>query len=180
MARAGPDAAVHHPVGSANATATALGVTDNIFRVGDVVRITSTGEAVEITATAAGAVTATRAIGVAVTAGVTAANAAELFIVGNVNAEGAGLREIKTPATVFPFNYCEIVRTPTGLTGTDAATSPSTETSAVTAYAGTLCSSTTGPGRTSLSRGPSGSTRTPPVRRSGSPAGSPSSSPPTS
>ncbi len=108
---------------SAASNATALGVTDNIFRVGDVVRITSTGEGIEVTATAAGAITATRAIGVAVTAGVTAANAAELFIVGNVNAEGAGLREIKTPQTTFPFNYCEIVRTPTGLTGTDAATS---------------------------------------------------------
>lgn len=108
---------------SAASNATALGVTDNIFRVGDVVRITDSGEAVEITATAAGAVTATRAIGVAVTAGVTAASNAELFIVSNANAEGAGLREIKTVQTTFPFNYCEIVRTPTGLTGTDAATS---------------------------------------------------------
>ena len=108
---------------SAASNGTALGVTDNIFRVGDVIRITSTGEACEVTATAAGAVTVVRAIGVAVTAGVTAASAAELFIVNNVNAEGAGLREIKTVATVFPFNYCQTIRTPTGLTGTDAATS---------------------------------------------------------
>ncbi len=108
---------------SAASNATALPVTDNIFRVGDVVRITESGEAIEITATAAGAVTATRAIGVAVTAGITASSAAELFIVGNVNAEGAALREIKTVQTVFPFNYVQIERHPTGLTGTDAATS---------------------------------------------------------
>lgn len=108
---------------SAASNATALGVTDNIFRVGDVVRITDSGEGVEVTATAAGAVTVTRAIGVAVTAGVTAASTAELFIVGNVNAEGASLREIKTVQTTFPFNYVQIERHPTGLTGTDAATS---------------------------------------------------------
>ena len=105
---------------SATSTATALGVTADIFRVGDLLRITETGEAVQVTATAAGAITATRGIGSVATASAT--SAAELFIVGNVNAEGASLREIKTRKLDNLYNYCEINRNPTGLTGTDAAT----------------------------------------------------------
>lgn len=104
------------------AAQTAIPLTDNICRVGDIIRIPVTGEGMEITATASGTATAVRAIGVAITAGVTAATAAEVFIVGNVNSEGASLREVKTTQVANALNYCEIVRTPTGLTGTDAAT----------------------------------------------------------
>ncbi len=108
---------------SATSAATALGVTADIFRVGDLVRITETGEAIIVTTTAAGALTATRGVGyVSAAAGTSATSAAEMFIVGNVNAEGASLREIKTRKLETVFNYCEINRNPTGLTGTDAAT----------------------------------------------------------
>jgi hypothetical protein len=95
---------------SATSAATALGVTADIFRVGDIVRITETGEAVEVTATAAGAVTATRSIGRVADASAT--SAAELFIVANANAEGSTLRQIKYPQLVTASNYAEIVRTP--------------------------------------------------------------------
>lgn len=105
---------------SATSAATALGVTADIFRVGDIVRITETGEAVEVTATATGAVTATRSIGSVAAASAT--SAAELFIVANANTEGATLREIKYPQLVAASNYCQIVRTPFGVTGTEKAT----------------------------------------------------------
>ncbi len=89
------------------------------FRVGDIVRITETGEAIQVTVTAASGISATRGIGGVATASAT--SAAELFIVGNVNAEGASLREIKTRKLDNLYNYAEINRNPTGLTGTDAA-----------------------------------------------------------
>jgi hypothetical protein len=113
---------------SATNAATALGVTQDIFRVGDVVRITSTGEAILVTATAAGNITVTRGLGAGAgsaagaIAAASAANAAELFIVSNANAEGSTLREIKHPALNTQFNYAEIVRTPFGVTGTEDAT----------------------------------------------------------
>jgi Family of unknown function (DUF5309) len=113
---------------SATNVATALGVTQDIFRVGDVVRITTTGEAILVTATATGAITATRGLGsgtgsaAGAIAAVSAANASELFIVGNANAEGATLREIKHPQLNAQFNYTEIFRTPFGVTGTEDAT----------------------------------------------------------
>lgn len=116
---------------SATSAATALGVTADIFRVNDVVRITETGEAILVTATAAGAITATRALGggagsaagaVNASASTSATSAAELMIVGNSNAEGATLREIKHPSLTTQFNYCEIFRTPFGVTGTEDAT----------------------------------------------------------
>lgn len=105
---------------SATSAATAFGVTADIFRVGDLVRITETGEGIEVTATAAGAITATRTIGSVAVASAT--SAAELYIVANANAEGSLLREIKYPELVSASNYCEIVRTPFGVTGTEDAT----------------------------------------------------------
>lgn len=113
---------------SATSAATAIGVTADIFRVNDVVRITSTGEAILVTATAAGAITATRALGsgagsaAGAIAAASAQTGSELFIVGNSNAEGATLREIKHPQLTSQFNYCEIFRTPFGVTGTEDAT----------------------------------------------------------
>jgi len=49
------------------------------------------------------------------------ASSDELFIVSNVNAEGASLRTIKTVQLANLNNFCEIVRTPLGITGTEAA-----------------------------------------------------------
>ena len=113
---------------SATSAATALGVTEDIFRVGDVVRITETGEAILVTTTAAGAITATRGLGsgagsaVGAVAAASATSAAELFIISNANAEGATLREFKYPQLASLFNYTEIVRTPVEITGTEKAT----------------------------------------------------------
>jgi len=104
---------------SAASNATSFGVTADIFRVGDVVRFTSAGFAVLITATAAGSVSGTKVGG---TAQASAASSAEVFIVSNSNAEGATLREIRYPQLVTASNYCQIIRTPVGLTETEQAT----------------------------------------------------------
>lgn len=105
---------------TATSVATSIGVANgNYFRVGDFVRNTATGEGLEVTATAAGALTVTRGIG-STTAAVMGATD-ELFIVGNVNQEGATLREIKTVKVANAYNYCQIERTPFGVTGTEAA-----------------------------------------------------------
>lgn len=106
---------------SAASNATSLPITNgNYFRVGDLIRNTNTGAAYEVTATAAGNITVGAALGSVATAAHTSGD--EIFIVGNMNAEGVGLREIKMPKLANAFNYTEIVRTPYGLTGTEAAT----------------------------------------------------------
>ena len=79
---------------SAASNATSFGVTADYFRANDVVRFTAGGFAILVTATAAGTISGVKVGG---TAQASAANAAEIFIVSNSNAEGATLREIKYP-----------------------------------------------------------------------------------
>lgn len=106
---------------SATSAATAIPTTNaTYFRVGDVLRDTVTGEGMEVTGVSASGIGVNRAIG-----GVAAASCAstdELFIVANVNSEGASLRTIKTVQLANKSNFTEIVRTPLGVTGTEAAT----------------------------------------------------------
>jgi hypothetical protein len=104
---------------SAASAATAFGVSADIFRVGDVVRLSTQGFAILVTATAAGAITGTK---VGSTAQATAQTGSELFIVSNANAEGSSLREIKHPQLVTASNYCQIIETEFGVTGTEDAT----------------------------------------------------------
>jgi hypothetical protein len=104
---------------SAASNATTLAVAADIFRAGDVLRITAGGWALLVTATAANSVSGTKVGG---TAQASAANAAEVYLVSNSNAEGALLREIKYPQLVTASNYCQILRTPVGLTETEQAT----------------------------------------------------------
>ena len=103
---------------AAAASATTIGVGQDIFRVGDVIRFSSLGFGMLITATAAGAITGTN-IG---SAFVAVPTGSEIYLVGNANAEGATLREIKLPQLVTQFNYDEIFRTPFGLTTTEMGT----------------------------------------------------------
>jgi hypothetical protein len=104
---------------SAASNATAFGVAADIFRVGDVIRFPGQGFGGLVTATAAGAITATK---IGSTAQASAASAQEVYLVSNANAEGATLREIKYPQLVTASNYCQIIRTPVGLTETEQAT----------------------------------------------------------
>jgi hypothetical protein len=106
---------------TAASNATTLPVTNgNYFRVGDLIRNTNNGWGFLVTATAAGNITVGAALGSGGSG--THASGDEIFIVGNANSEGAGLREIKTPKLQNAFNYEQIVRTPYGITGTEAAT----------------------------------------------------------
>ena len=104
---------------SAASNATVWGVTADIFRVGDVVRETTVGFGILVTATAAGAISGTVVGG---TAQASSASTDELYLVANASQEGATLREIKFPQLVTASNYCEIVRTPFGLTRTEQKT----------------------------------------------------------
>ncbi len=105
---------------SATSATTSLPVTNSAYyRVGDVLRDTATGEAMEVTGVSASALGVTRAIGSVAAA--SCASTDEIFIVANVNVEGASLRTIKTTKLTNLSNFCEIVRTPFGLTGTEAA-----------------------------------------------------------
>jgi len=110
----------------ATSAANAVGVANiAYFRVGDTLRHLASGEGLEVTATAAntlpaGTVTVTRAIGSTAAAAITSGD--ELFIYSNVNAEGASLRQIKSVKLDNKYNYTQIVRTPFGVTGTEAAT----------------------------------------------------------
>ena len=88
---------------SAASNATSFGMTADIFRTGDVVRFTSAGFAILVTATAAGSISGTKVGG---TAQASAASSAEVYLVSNSNAEGATLREIKYPQLVTASNYC--------------------------------------------------------------------------
>ena len=109
---------------AALSSAVAIGVNNAAyFRVGDVIRDTTTGEAMEVTAVSAAALGVNRAISTrfGVSAAVAVGATDEIFIVSNVNAEGASLRTIKTVQLAPKYNYTEIVRTPLGVTGTEAA-----------------------------------------------------------
>jgi len=102
---------------SALASATTFNVTADIFRVGDVVRFSGLGWGFLVTATATGT-----ASGTIIGTQTSAAAAAELYLVSNANQEGGTLREIKILQLVTQFNYCEIVRTPFGVTTTELGT----------------------------------------------------------
>lgn len=104
---------------SAASNATAFPTAADIFRVGDVIRNTVKGWGILVTATAAGSVNGSAVGGTAQT---TATSGDELYLVANANTEGASLREIKFPQLVNASNYCEIVRSPFGLTQTEQAT----------------------------------------------------------
>lgn len=104
---------------SAASNATAFGVSADIFRVGDVLLFPTQGFGALVSATAAGAITAAKIGG---DAQASAQSGSEVFIVSNANAEGATLREIKFPQLVTASNYCQIIRTPVGLTETEQAT----------------------------------------------------------
>jgi uncharacterized protein DUF5309 len=102
---------------SALSTASGWGVSADIFRVGDVVRFSALGFGVVITVTGTGAI-----FGTAIGTQVSAQTGAELYMIGNANAEFASMNEIKFPQLSSIFNYTQIFRTPLGISGTEDAT----------------------------------------------------------
>lgn len=104
---------------TAASNATSYAVANDYFRAGDVIRFTSLGFGFLVTATAAGAISGAK-IGQGTQ--VSAATGAEIYIVSNANAEGSTLREIKFPQLASNYNYCQIITTEFGVTGTEDAT----------------------------------------------------------
>lgn len=106
---------------SALSAATSVDVTadeGNYFRVGDLVRVASSGEILEVTGVTTDAIGVTRSIGAVAAA--TAASGVELLIIGNVSAQGADYGTLKVTTRVLGFNYTQITRHPFGFTNTDA------------------------------------------------------------
>ena len=99
---------------SALSSATAFGVAADIFRVGDVVRFPALGYGVLVTVTGAGGIS-----GTIIGTPVSAASGAEVFLVSNANAELATIRELKFTQLTTDYNYCQIIRTPFGVSTTE-------------------------------------------------------------
>jgi hypothetical protein len=105
---------------SALSAASSLSVatgTGTYFRAGDLVRIVSTGEMVEVTGVTSDAIGVSRSIGGVDAA--TAASGGDLLIVANAAAQGADYGTLKVTKRVLGYNYTQIVRHPFGFTGTD-------------------------------------------------------------
>lgn len=92
----------------------------NYFRVGDVVRVAVSGEALEITGVAASTISFNRSLGSVAAATIDAST--ELWIVGNASVEGATMGTRKITQRVGAYNYCQIIRHPYGFTETLIAT----------------------------------------------------------
>lgn len=95
----------------------------HIFTVGDIIMNARTGERM-LVATIASATTITiasagRAFGT--TAAAAGADGDGLFIVGNVNEEGAGARNVNTTQSSPQTNYTQIFKTSIAVTGTESA-----------------------------------------------------------
>lgn len=106
---------------SATSAATTLDVTTgqgDYFRAGDLVRVGSTGEVVEVSSVATDALTVTRSVGSVAAA--SAASGVELLIIGNAAAQGADYGTLKVQVRAAAYNYTQIVRHPFGFTGTHA------------------------------------------------------------
>lgn len=96
---------------SATSATSSLDVTTDTgtyFNVGDVVRICTTGEAVEVLSVATDTLGVTRSIGSVAAA--TAQTGAELVIVGNANLQGATAPTPKVTKRVANYNYTQIHR----------------------------------------------------------------------
>lgn len=90
------------------------------FQVGDVVNIVRTKEKVRVTLVTVGSNTLdiTRSVGGTAAAAILDNDA--LQIIGNAYAEGAAAGVEKSHQETYPFNYTQIVRTPFGVTGSEA------------------------------------------------------------
>lgn len=108
----------------AAAAATALTFDGTLMAIiGDVILNVRTNELAQVTANVTGTSTLTVVRDANNSRGPgTAVNDNDVWvIVGNVNEEGATLRQIVSTKITFPFGYTEIFRDPIGLTGTMAA-----------------------------------------------------------
>lgn len=115
---------LHPRYTTASASFTNVAVTVNVaagtgayFKINDVIRDELTGENMLVTAVATDALTVTRGIGSV--PGTASSGAADGIIrLSNASAEGALLPVLKQTKKTAQFNYCQIIRTPFGMTET--------------------------------------------------------------
>lgn len=108
--------------GAATTGETALTVDNGgYFTVGDLVKVSTTGEVVLVTAKpSANVLTITRSFGDASgTAAATIADNADVRIIGNAIEEGAAVGTPRSQEETYPYNFCQIFRTEFGTTGTE-------------------------------------------------------------
>lgn len=91
--------------------------TGQFFKPFDVIRNELTGENMLVTAVATDTLTVTRGIG-SVAAAASSGAADGIIRLSNASAEGATLGQLKQTKKIAQFNYCEIIRTPFGMTNT--------------------------------------------------------------
>lgn len=84
--------------------------------VGDVVRFVTAGYTFLVTAVSTDTLTLSNELGGAT--GTVDLSSLEVWIIGNANEEGAGLRTLKSTTAVEKTGYCQIFRTPFGVTET--------------------------------------------------------------
>jgi len=90
-----------------------------IFTVGDVVRNSRTNENFLVTAVAAAALTVTRGYGSVAAAAMIAGDG--LFIIGNVNEENSGARNVNATRSTPQTNYTQIFKTTIAVSNTEKA-----------------------------------------------------------
>lgn len=85
--------------------------------IGDVIRFVTSGYTFSVTNVSTDTLTLSAELGGDVSSGVDLSSL-EIWIVGNANEEGAGLRAIKGTTATEKTGYCQIFRTPFGVTET--------------------------------------------------------------
>ena len=96
---------------SATSAATTVDVTSGegaYFNAGDLVRIATTGEAVEVTSVSTDTLTVTRSVGSVAAA--SAASGGDLVIIGNASLQGATAPTAKVTERTAVYNYTQIFR----------------------------------------------------------------------
>jgi hypothetical protein len=106
-------------IASAPSVTVAAGTGVN-FAVGDVIRFVASGYTFLVTAVSTDTLTLSNELGGAT--GTVDLSSLTVWIIGNANAEGAGLRAIKGTVSSEKTGYCQIFRTPFGVTETSKAT----------------------------------------------------------
>lgn len=99
-------------------------VVDNsaYFTVNDVVKVPRTAEVMLVTAITTGTNTLTVTRGYGITTAAALVDNDPILIIGNVNEEGSGTRDLKSTKESNKYNYTQIFKTPFGVTNTEKAT----------------------------------------------------------
>lgn len=90
------------------------------FSEGDVVSVPAKGEKFQVTSISSNTLTVVRAVDGDRVTGASLANNDDLQIIGNAYTEGASAGTEKSHQETYLYNYTQIVRTPFGVTGSEA------------------------------------------------------------